>query len=214
MITQLQDGAAERLALGPLAQGGGVIVVDCLPGAAQAAELLAEAMVLYHGADEQRVLEGDGATGRGGAPPRRLFTSGGGPVQDALYASPWLSGYLSELCGAPVTPTGGRGSYSYYVRPGDYLGLHLDIDACDVTLISVLRDDSPPEDPAGALLVHPGYRGADLDAVRRDPNGGVGMVKAVPGQSVVLLGGLVPHETVPVDEHGPRIISALCFRAG
>ncbi|MHA7304566.1 hypothetical protein ACX80E_04860 [Arthrobacter sp. TMN-49] len=214
MNTQGVEPAAERLALGPLARGGGVTIVDGLPGVGRTAELLAEAMGLYPGADDQRVLDGDGARGRGGAPPRQLFTSGGGPVQDALYAALWLSDYLSTLCGAPVSPTGGRGSYSYYVRPGDYLGLHLDIDACDVTLITVLRDDSPPGDPAGALLVHPGYRGADLNIVRGDPQGGVGMVKAEPGQSIVLLGGLVPHETVPVGENGPRIISALCFRSG
>ena len=207
-------GAEARLASGPLAQGGGVAVIDGLPGAAQAADLLAEAIELYPGADEQSVLDGDGALGRGGTPARRLFTSGGGVVQDDLYLSPWLCDYLSTLCGAPVSPTGGRGSYSYYVRPGDYLGLHLDIDACDITLITVLRDDSPPEDPAGALLVHPGHLGASLDAVRRDPHGGAGLVKAQPGQSIVLLGGLVPHETIPVNEHGPRIISALCFRAG
>lgn len=214
MNTQMLNDAADQLASGPLAQIGGVTVIDGLPGVAHAATLLAEAMELYPGAEEQHVLEGDGALGRGGTPPRQLLTSGGGLVQDALYSAPWLSEYLSTLCGTSVSPTGGRGSYSYYVRAGDYLGLHLDIDACDVTLITVLRDDSPANDPAGALLVHPGYRGADLDTVRRDPDGGVGMVKADPGQSIVLLGGQVPHETIPVTETGPRIISALCFRAG
>lgn len=213
MSGQVASAAAKRLARGPLAQSGGVTVVDGLPGPDRAGHLLAEALGLYPQSDEQNVLDGDGATGRGGTPPRQLFTSGGGPVQDDLYLSPWLADYLSALCGVPVLPTGGRGSYSYYVRPGDYLGLHLDIDACDVTLITVLRDDSAPDDPAGALLVHPGYRGADLDAVRRDPEGGAGLVKATAGQSIVLLGGMVPHETVPVSDHGPRIISALCFRA-
>jgi hypothetical protein len=87
----------------------------------------------------------------------------------------------------------------------------LDIDSCDVTLISVLRDDSPPMDPAGSLLVHTEHLGADLDTVRRDPERGTAVAKARPGQSIVILGGMVPHETIPVGNQGPRIISDLCF---
>jgi len=202
-----------RLASGPLARAGGTVIVDGLPGVECAAALLAEAMLCYEHAELQRVSVGDGATGRGGTPPRELYTSGGGPVQDALYATSWLSTYLSQICGAPMAPTGGRGSYSYYVELGHSLGLHLDIDTCDVTLISVLRDDAPPEDPAGSLLVHAEHLGASLDAVRRDPKRGTAVAKARPGQSIVLLGGLVPHETIPLTGYGPRIISALCFRA-
>jgi hypothetical protein len=113
-----------------------------------------------------------------------------------------------------VRPTGTRGSYSYYVHAGDHLGLHLDIETCDVTLISVLRDDAGPDRPSGGLLVHAAHLGRDLHEVRREPGRGLGLVKAGPGQSVVLLGGLLPHETVPVDEGGTRVISALCFVAG
>ena len=209
----LVNDAEERLASGPLARAGGTVIVDGLPGVECAAALLTEALQCYEHAELQRVWVGDGATGRGGIPPRELYTSGGGPVQDALYTTSWLSTYLSELCGAPLVPTGGRGSYSYYVEPGHRLGLHLDIDTCDVTLISILRDDSPPDDPAGSLLVHTEHLGANLEAVRRDPQRGTALAKAQPGQSIVLLGGMVPHETIPVAGRGPRIISALCFRA-
>jgi hypothetical protein len=96
---------------------------------------------------------------------------------------------------------------------GSSISLHLDIDTCDVTLISILRDDSPPRDPAGSLLVHTVHLGADLDTVRQDPERGTAVALARPGQSIVILGGMVPHETIPVGDRGPRIISALCFRA-
>lgn len=205
--------AGGRLPDGPLAGAGGVAVVDGLPDPGTTGALLAEAMALYPNAEAQTLDRHDGATGRGGVPDRRLRTSGGGPVQDAFYAAPWLSNFLSSVCGAPVVPTGGRGSYSFYVEQGDYLGLHLDIDACDVTLITVLRDDAPPSDPSGGLLVHPGYLGGNLNEVRRCPDPASGLIKATPGQSIVLLGGLLPHETVPVNAGHPRVISALCFRA-
>lgn len=53
-----------------------------------------------------------------------------------------------------------------------------------------------------------------MDQVRRSPGYGTALVKARSGQSIVLLGGLLPHETIPLPDTGQRIISALCFRAG
>ena len=41
----------------------------------------------------------------------------------------------------------------------------------------------------------------------------VDVVRATPGQSIVLLGGLVPHRVIPLSDRGQRVISALCFRA-
>ncbi|MFK5633824.1 MULTISPECIES: hypothetical protein [unclassified Ornithinimicrobium] len=211
--TMLPD-AALRLLHGPVGAAGGVVVIDGLPDGRLLTALLEEASTAYPTSDRQEVDVDDGAPGRGGTPARRLYTAGGGPVQDAFYGAAWLSDYLSSVCATRVRPTGTRGSYSYYVHVGDHLGLHLDIEACDVTLISVLRDDAGAEEPSGGLLVHAAHLGADLHAVRRAPHDGLGLVKAVPGQSVVLLGGLLPHETVPVEPGGARLISALCFAAG
>lgn len=205
--------AAVRLLDGPVGRAGGVVVVDGLPGPGLLSTLLREALAAYPTSDRQEVAVDDGASGRGGTPARHLYSGGGGPVQDAFYLAPWLSDWLSSVCGSIVRPTGTRGSYSYYVHDGDHLGLHLDIETCDVTLISVLRDDAGPDLPSGGLLVHPAQLGADLHAVRSASGAGDGLVKAAPGQSIVLLGGLLPHETVPVDPGGTRIISALCFVA-
>jgi hypothetical protein len=202
-----------RLANGPIGRAGGVALFDGLPDRDTCTQLLREALSVYGGSSRQIVLTGDNAPGRGGCPPRALNTAGGGPAQDELYAAAWLRAFLSQQCGVHVTPTGTRGSYSYYVAPGDYLGLHLDIDSCDVTLISVLRDDAGPEDPAGGLLVHLSAFGATLFDARQSSGQGSALVKAQAGQSVVLLGGLLPHETIPLGGSGQRIISALCFRA-
>lgn len=202
-----------RLADGPVGRAGGVVVFDEVPGASFAARLYAEAASLYPGADRQVADVVDTSVGRGGVPPRALCTTGGGPLQDAFYGSEWLHAFLSEQCGTTVVPTGERGSYSFYVAEGDYLGLHLDIDSCDVTLITVLRDDTDPTDAAGGLLVHLDDFGATLDDVRAHPYVGAAVVKAQAGHSMVLLGGLLPHETVPIGGAGQRVISALCFRA-
>jgi hypothetical protein len=142
-----------------------------------------------------------------------LQTASGASVQDALYASPWLHAFLSAQCGVPVTPSGNRGSYSYYVKAGDFLDTHLDIDTCDVTLITVLHDSTDPGDRAGGLAVYPFQFGVSLARIRAAPDVGVVTIKARPGQSILILGGLVPHRVVPLGPTGQRIISALCFRA-
>ena len=159
------------------------------------------------------LAEDDGADGRGGTPARALHTAGAGEVQDALYASPWLQAFLTAQCGHPIVPSGNRGSYSYYVEPGDHLGLHLDVDTCDVTLITVLQDDTDPGDPGGGLAAYPARLGSALRDVRAAPDDGIALVKAQPGQSIVILGGLVPHRVLPLGARGQRVISALCFRA-
>ena len=209
----MSDPAIRALAEGPLGCAGGVAVFDGVPDAGTCNALAYEAHAAYPVSSRQVLERGDGADGRGGMPARALHTAGAGAAQDALYASPWLHAFLSAQCGVPIGPSGNRGSYSYYVQPGDHLGLHLDVDTCDVTLITVLHDDTDPADPAGGLAVYPGALGAPLRQVRAAPEAGMGVVKARPGQSIVILGGLVPHRVLPLGPWGQRIISALCFRA-
>ena len=198
---------------GPLGRAGGVAVFDGLPDPATCAALAREAHAAYPGSSRQVLAEDDGADGRGGTPSRALHTAGAGEVQDALYASPWLQAFLTAQCGHPIVPSGNRGSYSYYVEPGDHLGLHLDVDTCDVTLITVLQDDTDPGDPGGGLAAYPARLGSALRDVRAAPDDGIALIKAQPGQSIVILGGLVPHRVLPLGARGQRVISALCFRA-
>ncbi len=198
---------------GPLGAAGGVAVFDGIPDSSGINALAAEAHAAYSTSVRQHLERGDDADGRGGMPARALQTSGGGPVQDALYAAPWLHAFLSAQCGVPIAPSGNRGSFNYYVRPGDFLATHLDIDTCDVTLITILQDDTDPRNPAGALAVYPGYMSVSLRRLRREANPRPAVIKARAGQSVLLLGGLVPHRVLPLVGAGQRITSALCFRA-
>ena len=207
------DAALAWLVAGPLAQAGGVAVFGGVPDAVTCHALADEAHRLYPGSSRQLLREDDGAQGRGGMPSRALQTAGGAEVQDAVYAAPALHAFLSAQCGVPIAPSGNRGSYSFYVEPGDYLGLHLDVDTCDVTLITVLQDDTDPRDPGGGLGVYPGALGSRLGPVRAAGGAGMSVVKARPGESIVILGGLVPHQVLPLGPTGQRVVSALCFSA-
>jgi hypothetical protein len=212
-MSRLTADSLDALYHGPLGHIGGVAVLDHVPDPAIVRALALEAHSAYLQSSRQECADGNDAEGRGGVPRRALRTAGGGPVQDALYASEQLHALLSAHCGAWIVPSGNRGSYSYYVEPGDFLDLHLDVDACDVTLITVLQDDTDPREPAGGLVVYPHALGARLSRVRAAPDMGAALVKAQAGQSILILGGLVPHRVEPIADRGPRIISALCFRA-
>ena len=150
---------------------------------------------------------------RGGKPPRRLLTGQGGPIQDAWYASSHLQRFLSAQLGLPVVPAGNRGGYSYYVSAGDFLDLHRDIETCDVTLITVLHDNSAATDESGSLVLYPGRIGEPLSHIRARPEEGAWPIKVLAGQSIVIFGGVTPHRVRPTAEGQTRIISALCFRA-
>ena len=200
------------LASGLMRQGG-FLVFEGLPDAEICAALYAEAAERYPNADVQECGDDDLEEMRGGRPARALLSAEAGPVQDALYAADWLTGFLASTCGVPVAPSGNRGSYSYYARPGDHLALHRDIESCDLTLITALHDNTDPTDPAGALVLYPERIHEPLSAIRASPGEGAFAMKLQPGQSIVFYGGVVPHRVAPVREGQLRIISALCFRA-
>ncbi len=191
----------------------GFAVTDAIPDPVTFDALRAEAWAAYDTADRQECDTDDGEDVRGGIPRRRLFSAGAGPVQDALYHDPVLAQQLSALCGMSVRPSGSRGSYSYYATEGDYLDLHRDIETCDVTLITVLHDGSDAHAASGALVVYPHRIGEPLSEIRARPDDGAVVLKLMPSQSIILLGGVVPHYVAPVADGQARVISALCFLA-
>jgi hypothetical protein len=173
-----------------------------------------EALEQYWEGQEERVDFAHGSDGRGGHPARRLVWSSGGEIHNAIYQSKDLHRFLTDLCGVSINPTGRLGSFNYYTRDGDFMGLHLDVDQCDLVVLTALRDESKPNDPRGAIRVYPRHLGRSLRSVRRERGAGAVTLKLLAGQSLVMFGGLVPHEILPVHAGQQRIVSALCFRAG
>jgi hypothetical protein len=202
------------LPVSPLLARGGYDVYPAIPGADTTRRLLAEATAVSSHASENRVERWDGHEGRGGSPERCFLVAEGGSVQDAFYRAPSLTAFLAGVVGQVVTPSGLRGSYSYYAHPGDFLGLHRDVEVCDLALITCLHDVANASGTAGALRLYPDRRDEPLANIRRSGAKGQVLVRLRPGESIVILGGLVPHSLEPVAAGQIRIVSVLCFRVG
>jgi hypothetical protein len=148
---------------------------------------------------------------RGGQPARKFLSAPGGPVQDAFYHAPWLSTTIREVTGLQVTPTGPRGTFTYYARRGDFLALHRDVKMCDIALITCLTENAHQVGEGGLLRLYPQRNGEPLSAIRSEPDRSSVHVRLVAGQTLIMLGGIVAHELLPVAEHQARIVSVLCF---
>ncbi len=195
--------------IAPLVAAGGRVVLGNLVAPELLRQLAAECDGARPHAQEQHQAKEIAGGHRSGRPARRLLSAEGGPVQTAFYHDPRLADALSRLCGRGVRPTGAVGSYSYYERRGDFLGLHRDIPGCDAALITCLRRDSGG-DSGGALRLYPHAFRDPLASIvrRRAPH--VDLNLRV-GQSVLLLGGWIPHEVLPAAAGHLRHISLLCF---
>ncbi len=149
---------------------------------------------------------------RGGKPARCLFSAPGGEFQDAIYRAPWMLDFLGKASGTPVVPTGARGTYSFYIRPTHHLALHRDVPTCDLAVITCLCDGPRRDGVGGALGLYPGRLFEPLSAIRADPERGLVQLRLLPGQTIVMFGGIVPHLVQPVIQDQARIVSVLCSR--
>jgi len=211
-ICQVLPPLPAPIARSPLMRKGGVEVLDGLLAGGLLRQLQLEAMACWPRAARQDVGEEDPKE-RGGMPPRRFFTAGGGPVQKAMYDAVWMHRTLESVVGVPVETTGSQGTYSYYVEPGDYLDLHRDIVTCDIAAISLLFNDGAMAGEAGSLCIYPKRCREPLASIRKDIDRDAYLVQPEVGQTVVLMGGVVPHRVLPVPPEQRRIISVLCYRA-
>ncbi len=200
----------------PLYQRGGFVLIDHLLEPSNLAQLQRESLALGSQASENLMLETDRSGfelnfGRGGSPARKFSSTQGGAVQDAFYQSQVLITMLETLCQTRIKPTGARGTYSYYAQEGDFLALHRDILQCDLTLITCLFDHTKgaANSLGGVLRLYPNHKLQPLSSV--NPHSLSIDLRLEVGQSIALLGGIVPHEILPTSLGQIRIVGVLCF---
>jgi hypothetical protein len=194
-----------------LMQRGGCILIDDLLGAHLLTRLCAEANERQDEANRTVWPGSRQVDWRGGEPARSYSGVTGGPTQSSIFASPDLAARLSELCGLRLT-IAGVGSFSYY-QPGDFLALHRDIIACDVTLLTCLRDTAAGTPDRSALRLYPAYARTPLTQLLSEPAPAHLDLYLDRGQTAVLLGGIVPHEVIPMAAHQHRTVSVVCMTA-
>lgn len=196
-----------------LMRHGGFNVYEGLVDSLAVRQLRSEAISLLPNAKDNNVRISSNEEGRGGNPARKFLGCHGGYVQDAIYQNPWVLEFLRTQTVDSLSPTGGRGTYSYYTRLGDFLDLHRDIETCDVAVITCLHDSRTGESRSGNLVLYPGRMYEPLSLIQANPTRGAIELNLRPGQTIVMYGGIVPHKIIPVFEGQVRIVSVLCYRA-
>ena len=117
---------------------------------------------------------------------------------------------LASVCGLGVSASG-CGTYSYYEETGDFLAVHRDVEQCDLAVITSLtrcRMDCP----AGELVVYPDLIREPLSTVRAAGRSAGISVPLDRGHTMILLGGILPHEVVPTSPGQERIVTVNCYR--
>jgi hypothetical protein len=197
----------------PLMNEGGFQVFEGIIDSRMREEMLSEAWSLLPSANACEVCADDFEEVRGGRPRRSFINGQGGRLQQSFYSAPWLIDFLRSLTNNKLIPTGALGTYSYYLRPGDFLDIHRDIVECDVAVISCLNEGPMDEGDGGRLCLYPERLSEPLSSIRATPQLGAVKVRLDPGQTIVLYGGIVPHALLRVAEGQARIVSVLCYRA-
>ena len=162
--------------------------------------------------ESQRAIvpDSDGTEGRGGVPARAYRSGAGGQLHWCLHGCEQMAETLARVCGAKVTATGG-GTYSYYEEEGDFLAVHRDVLQCDIAVITSLTH-SRIEGSTGELVIYPQFIREPLSTVRSVGRSAGTYIPLDRGQTIILLGGLVPHEVAPTCAGQERIVAINCYR--
>lgn len=206
MPSQVED----EIAASAIHAAGGFTVVSALFSQTEMAELRAEACIARPKGTRQEHAEFVPTEGRGGTPKRAFRNALSGPVQWRLFTSAQCLASIKSITGLTARPSG-SGSFTYYECEGDFLALHRDIETCDLTAITCI-DENSTASGGGRLLVYPDYRTESLASTRL-----AGPTAATPvwlrrGNTILLLGGMVPHELAAVLAGEERVVSVMCYQ--
>lgn len=197
----------------PLMRRGGFDVFSGIADEYIKTSLLDEAFNQQPLITESLVTDTDSEEIRGGAPRRKFLSSPGGEFQRSFYHAGWLIDFLRSLTTPFLHPTGSYGTFSYYVRPDDFLEIHRDIVACDVAVITCLENSFGADRSGGKLCLYPSRTDELLSDIRSSPEKGAYEFLLEAGQTIVFYGGIVPHALLPVAKDQRRIVSVLCYEA-
>ena len=203
--------AEDAILRSPLAAHGGAAVIRLLDDAA-VANLSSEALARHSDAVVQEVCCPGEEFERRGDPDRWLETATGGPLLQSFYDSELARNTIAGLTGVRWRTAGGLGTFSYYRRAGHHLGLHRDLELCDLAVITCVYDDAGDKTSSGVLRLYLSRTNETLEAIRADDRGGV-HVRLSPGESLVLLGGVIAHKLLPMRPGHTRIVAPLCYQA-
>jgi len=187
-------------------------LIDTLFDTVTLEALRAEAYALMPKAADHCLIEDQADEWQGGTPARCFRSVPGGDIQTAIFHSPGMVQFLAQWSGFRLKPSGERGSYSYYMRPGDHLALHRDVNSCEFVVITCLHDSGNRDDNFGVLCLYPSRTQEPISAIRANPDLGALPIHLNVGQSVVMRGGLIPHVLLPQQVTQTRIVSILCYQ--
>ncbi len=139
-----------------------------------------------------------------------LETANGGPSLEAFLGSERTLRSLERLTGRCWQRRSKYCNYSYYRQPHHFNGLHRDVGACELSVVTCIHDE-PGE--GGDLILFPSRASETLDAIRASPEVGAVALRLQPGESLVMYGKVVPHCLTPVGIGRTRISAPACYRA-
>jgi hypothetical protein len=194
-----------------LMQCGGYTVTQSLLTDTQLRALQEDAAACAPHAVRMRLDESRDCEGRGGQPARAYRYAEGTGLQYEILTAPAFLRALTELVGLRLEALG-AGTYSFYDEEGDFLALHRDVEACDAALVTCLGNE--PHRGGGLLRLHPRLADPSFRIIDTSPNASHAAIDLdlTPGESALLLGGIIPHEVTPTVADQRRVVSIACYR--
>jgi hypothetical protein len=147
---------------------------------------------------------------RGGQPARQIVCVEGGPRQDELFGSLALQSFVANEVKLPIRSCGMRASYSIYTGPQAHLDIHRDVPGCDLALITCLYD-SDPLGGEGAVDLWLDDLTTPLREIRAHVQRRRSRLALLPGDSLLIHGGMIPHRIPPPGTDRLRVVSLMCF---